>query len=143
MQKTSLIKSVLLAGLVTLSNLAVAEIVVIVNPKSPMASMRPDQVSAIFMGKTGMLPSGASAMPVDLPEGNTVRDEFYKKSSGKLPSQVKATWVRLTFSGKAMPPKEMGSSAEVKKFVASTADAIGYIEKSALDGTVKAVLSLD
>ncbi len=47
------------------------------------------------------------------------------------------------FSGKATPPKELGSSAEVKKFVAANPDAIGYIEKSALDGSVKAVLTVD
>ena len=31
----------------------------------------------------------------------------------------------------------------MKKFVAANADAIGYIEKSAVDGSVKVVLSVD
>ena len=47
------------------------------------------------------------------------------------------------FSGKATPPKELGSSADVKKFVASNPDAIGYIEKSAVDSSVKVVFSAD
>jgi ABC-type phosphate transport system substrate-binding protein len=47
------------------------------------------------------------------------------------------------FSGKATPPKELGSAAEVKKFVAANPDAIGYIEKSAVDGSVKVVLTVD
>ena len=94
MQKTSIIKSLVLAGLVTLSNLAAAEIVVIVNPKSPLASMTPEQVSAIFMGKTNTLPSGTTAAPADLPEGNAARDQFYSKAAGKSSSQVKATWAR-------------------------------------------------
>ena len=143
MQKTSIIKSLLLAGLVTLSNLAAAEIVVIVNPKSPLASMTPDQVSAIFMGKTNTLPSGSTAAPADLPEGNAARDQFYSKAAGKSSSQVKATWARLTFSGKATPPKEVPSAAEVKKFVAANPEAVGYIEKSAVDGSVKVVLVLE
>jgi len=143
MQKTSLIKSLVLASLVSLSNLATADIVVIVNPKSPLASMTPDQVSAIFMGKTSTLPSGSTAAPADLPEGSAVRDQFYSKAAGKSSSQVKATWARLTFSGKATPPRELSTAADVKKFVASNPDAIGYIEKSAVDGTVKAILSID
>ncbi len=143
MKKTSLIQSLVFAGLVTLSNLAAAEIVVIVNPKSPLASMTADQVSAIFLGKTNTLPSGGTAAPVDLPESSAVREQFYSKAAGKTSAQVKATWARLTFSGKAQPPKELATAADVKKFVAGNPDAIGYIEKSAVDGTVKAILSID
>jgi hypothetical protein len=47
------------------------------------------------------------------------------------------------FSGKATPSKEMASSAEVKKFVAASPDAIGSIEKSAVDSSVKVVFSAD
>ena len=56
---------------------------------------------------------------------------------------MKATWARLTFSGKGVPPKELPNSADVKKFVAGNPNAIGYIEKSAVDASVKVVLSLD
>lgn len=143
MQKTFAIKSLVAAALVSLSTLASAELVVVVNPKSPLASMTADQVSAIFLGKTNTLPSGGTAAPVDLPESSAVREQFYSKAAGKTSAQVKATWARLTFSGKATPPKELGSAADVKKFVASNPDAIGYIEKSAVDGTVKAILTID
>jgi ABC-type phosphate transport system substrate-binding protein len=34
----------------------------------------------------------------------------------------------------------LGSANEVKKFVAGNPNAIGYIEKSAVDGSVKSVL---
>ena len=88
------------------------------------------------------LPGGLS-QALDLPEANAARDQFYAKGAGKSASQVKATWARLTFSGKATPPKELGSAADVKKFVAANPDAIGYIEKSAVDGTVKAILTID
>jgi len=143
MKNTHAIKSLVAAGLIALTNLACAELVVIVNPKSPLASMTSEQVSAIFLGKTNTLPSGATAAPVDLPESSAVREQFYSKAAGKTSAQVKATWARLTFSGKAQPPKELATAADVKKFVAGNPDAIGYIEKSAVDGTVKAILSID
>jgi ABC-type phosphate transport system substrate-binding protein len=122
---------------------AQAQVAVIVNPKSAAASMTADQVAGIFLGKTATLPSGATAAPADQAEGSAVREQFYTKVAGKQAAQVKAAWSRLVFSGKGTPPKELGSSAEVKKFVAANPDAIGYIEKSAVDGSVKAVLTVD
>ena len=54
-----------------------------------------------------------------------------------------AAWSRLVFSGKATPPKEVGNSAEVKKLVSANPNTIGYIEKSAVDASVKVVFSAD
>lgn len=122
---------------------AQAQVAVIVNPKSAAASMTADQVAGVFLGKTATLPSGATAAPVDQAESAAIREQFYTKVAGKQAAQVKAAWSRLVFSGKGTPPKELGSTAEVKKFVAANPDAIGYIEKSAVDGSVKAVLTVD
>lgn len=131
------------AALLAASTLAHAQVAVIVNPKSSMASMTADQVAAIFLGKTTTLPSGATAAPADQSESSAIREQFYTKVTGKQSAQVKAAWSRLVFSGKGTPPKELGSSAEVKKFVAANPDAIGYIEKSAADASVKVVLAVD
>ena len=120
-----------------------AQVAVVVNLKSPLASMTADQVSGIFLGKSNTLPSGATAAPTDLPDSAATRELFYTKVTGKSTAQVKAAWSRLVFSGKATPPKELASSAEVKKFVAANPDAIGYIEKSAVDSSVKVVFSAD
>ncbi len=135
----------LLTGLaLTACSLAAqAQVAVVVNPKSAAASMTADQVASIFLGKTSTLPSGATAAAADQAEGSAVREQFYSKVAGKQAAQVKAAWSRLVFSGKATPPKELGSSAEVKKFVAANPDAIGYIEKSAVDASVKVVLTVD
>ncbi len=143
MKMNQLIKSAFVGALLALAGLAQAQVAVIVNPKSATASMTADQVAGIFLGKTNTLPSGATAAPADLPESAAARDAFYSKVTGKQSAQVKAAWSRIVFSGKGTPPKELGSAADVKKFVASNPDAIGYIEKSAVDGSVKVVLSVD
>jgi len=130
-------------ALLTLAQAASGQVAVIVNPKSPMASMTPEQAAAIFLGKSSTLPSGQTAIPSDLPESDKAREIFYSKAAGKSPAQVKATWARLTFSGKATPPKEVPTAADVKKHVAANPDAIGYIEKSAVDSTVKVVLTVE
>jgi ABC-type phosphate transport system substrate-binding protein len=133
----------LVLNLLTVSAVARADVVVIVNPRSAAATMTAEQVSGIFLGKTPTLPSGATAAMVDQPEGSPIYEQFYRGVSGKTPAQVKAVWSRLTFSGKAVPPVSVASSAEVKKFVAANPDAIGYIDRAAVDATVKVVLRLD
>ena len=116
---------------------AQAELVVIVNPKSPAASMTADEVANVYLGKD---PSFA---PVDLPESAQVRSDFYKKVAGKDSAQVKALWARLVFTGKMRPPKEVASSSDALKFVAGNDRGIAYIDRSAVDSSVKAVLTVN
>jgi ABC-type phosphate transport system substrate-binding protein len=116
---------------------AQAEVVVIVNPKHPAASMTPEQVANVYLGKD------ASFAPADLPESASQRNEFYTKVAGKDSAQVKAIWARLVFTGKTQPPKEIGSSADAVKFVAGNDKAIAYVDKGAVDGSVKAVLTVN
>jgi len=120
-----------------------AQVAVVVSAKSPAAAMTSEQVASLFLGKSDQLPGVGTALLLDLPEGNATRELFYTKVAGKSGSQVKAAWSRLVFSGKATPPKEVSSSAEVKKMVTTNANVIGYIEKSAVDASVKVLLSED
>ena len=134
-------KRILIAlALVTCTAAAHAELVVVVNPKNPAASLTQEQVASIYLGRTASFPQGGAATPLDQKEGASPRDEFYGKVADKNPGQVKAYWAKLMFSGKAQPPRELVSSADVKRAVAGDPSAIGYIEKSALDASVKSVL---
>jgi len=129
------IKAAITTAILALGVPAMAEVVVVVNPKAAEASMTKDQVAQFFLGKS-------SAMtPVDQPDSAPVRAEFYKKVTDKDASQVKALWSKLVFTGKATMPKEVGDSAAVKKAVAADPKAIGYIEKSAVDASVKVIFS--
>ena len=114
-----------------------AELVVIVSLKSPAASMTADEVAEIYLGKN------ASFAPVDLPESAGARADFYKKVAGKDAAQVKALWARLVFTGKVQPPKEVSSSSDALKYVANNDKGIAYIERSAVDSSVKAVLTVN
>lgn len=109
-------------------------VAVIVNPKNA-STLSAEQVSNIFLGKSNEL------VGVDLSDGNPVRDAFYHKVTGKDGAQLKAYWAKLVFTGKAQPLKEFASDAEVKKFVASNPTGIGYIDKAAVDGSVKVILT--
>lgn len=136
-------KTLVALSLGVLTQVSFAQVAVVVGAKSAAANMSADDVSALFLGKSDQLPGVGVALLLDQAESNAVRDTFYSKVTGRSAAQVKAAWARLVFSGKATPPKEVANSAEVKKLVATNANAIGYIEKSAVDGTVKVLLSVD
>jgi ABC-type phosphate transport system substrate-binding protein len=130
-----LLNAVLAAAILGATVPAMAEVVVVVNPKAAEATMTKEQVAQFFLGKS-------SAMtPVDQPEDAPIRGEFYKKVTDKDASQAKALWSKLVFTGKATMPKEVANSAAVKALVAGNPKAIGYMEKSAVDASVKVVFT--
>ena len=133
---------VVLSGLLSFTVSAVADIAVIVNPGSGISSLSAGDAKKIFLAKTKKLPNGKSAMLVEQAEGSAVRDAFNDKVLKKSSSQYKAYWSKIIFSGKGSPPKSVADDAAVKAFVAGNANAIGYIDSGAVDGTVSAVLTV-
>jgi ABC-type phosphate transport system substrate-binding protein len=129
-----LMNSLVLASAVVMLP-AMAEVVVVVNAQHAAGAMTNEQVAQYFLGKS------TAMTPIDQPESAAIRAEFYRKVVGKEMSQAKALWSKLVFTGAATQPKEVGSSADVKKALAADPKAIGYIEKTAVDATVKIVLS--
>ena len=131
--------ALLLAGLAGVSARA-ADLVVIVSARNPVTSLRAEQVAAIFLGQSVRFPDGTEAVPYDLRLGAPIRDEFYARVTNKTPALLKAHWSKLVFTGRGQPPAELPDSAAVRRKVAGDVDAIGYIERGALDGSVHTVL---
>jgi ABC-type phosphate transport system substrate-binding protein len=127
----TLFKTLAAAGLVLSAAAANADVVVIVSAKSSATTMTAADIANIYLGKS------SSMKPVD--NATPARSQFYTKVAGKDEAQVKAIWSKLVFTGKATPPKELASDADVVKAVAADPNAIGYIDKSAVDGSVKVV----
>ena len=112
-----------------------AQVAVVMAPSA--SALSKEQVANLYLGRS------AELHLLDLPEGSAIRDTFYKKAAERDAAQVKATWSRIVFSGKGTPPKEVPDVAAVKKAVAADPKAVGYIEKAAVDGSVKVVLMLE
>lgn len=123
-------------SLLVLAPAALAELVIVVNPKNPATRMFPSQAAQFFLGGSVLF------VPLEQAESSPIRAEFYKKVLEKEPAQVQAMWSKIVFTGKGKLPKEFKSSAEVKKAVSENVNAIGYIEKSAVDDTVKVIATV-
>jgi ABC-type phosphate transport system substrate-binding protein len=120
---------------------AAADVVAVVSAKSPVTTLSKNQTVDIFLGKASRYPDGSQAVPIDQAEGSPARDEFYASYAGKSAAQVKAHWSKIIFTGRGQPPAEAANSAEVKKRIAANPNAIGYIEQSSVDGSVKVLLT--
>lgn len=118
---------------------AMAEPVPVVSAKATVTTLTRNQIIDIFLGKTARFPDGQPATPVDQPEGMATRNDFYATYAGKSPAQIKAYWSKIIFTGRGSPPKEISGPDGVKKFVAATPGAISYIDRSALDASVKEI----
>lgn len=116
-----------------------ADIVVVVAVANPVQALTNNQVADIFLGKTSRLPNGGQVIPIDQAEGSVPRDEFYTKFTGKSAAQLKAHWSKIIFTGRGQPPLAVSNSVELKKRIAENPQAIGYIENSDVDGSVRAL----
>lgn len=118
-----------------------ADWVLVASAKSGINKLDADAASNLYLGKTSELPGVGPVALLDLPEGNAIRDAFYLEATKKDASALKAYWSRMIFTGKGQPPRMVEGAGAVKKALGSNPSAIGYIEKSAVDATVKVILA--
>ena len=142
MKFNNYVRSAVVMVLLTAFN-ANAGVAVVVNPGNALTEISVKDAQRLYLGKTGKFPGGGKADVVDQAVGEGARDTFYKGVVGKSESQAKSYWAKQIFTGKGTPPEALGGDAEVKARVGSDPKAIGYIDASQVDGSVKAVLMVD
>lgn len=135
-------RSIIIAlGLFLGTGAAFADVVVVVSEKSAVTSLNKNQLVDIFLGKSARFPGGGLAVPIDQSEGTVARDEFYATFTGKTAAQLKAHWSKIIFTGRGQPPRAAPNSVETKKLLLQNPNAIGYIERSAVDASVRVVVA--
>ncbi len=117
-----------------------ADLVVVVNPMSGVDKVSREEVVNIFLGRSRRFASGLSAKPADLPPSQAERALFYRLLIDRELTEINAYWARLVFSGRTTPPRQATSVEDLLDFVGSTPGAIGYLDRTRVDGRVKMVL---
>ena len=140
MKIRSLLATVAFALLSVGGNAAAADIVAVVSSASAITELSKAQISEIFLGRVSRFPNGALAVPIDQEEGSQARDEFYLAYTGKSPAQLKAHWAKIVFTGRGQPPKAVPNSSEIRRLLAANPQAIGYLERSAVDSSVRVLI---
>jgi ABC-type phosphate transport system substrate-binding protein len=116
-----------------------ADVVAVVSAKNPITALDKSQVADLFLGKTNRFPNGVQALPIDQAEGLAARDEFYDKVLGRTSAQMKAYWSKIIFTGRGQPPPSVSSDIEMRKRISENPSAIGYIDSSLVDSSVRIV----
>lgn len=132
--KTS-IRTLCGVALFSMAFLAQAEVAVIVNPGAAKAPSQ-SEVANIFLGKD------KSMKGVDLKDWTPVKESFYATVTKKNESQLKSYWSGLIFTGKGQPLASVEDDAAMVTRVAAEADAIGYVDSSAVNDSVKVLFTL-
>ncbi len=108
---------------------------VIVNDSNPVESLRAGYVSQLFLNKISKWEHGERVKPVDRSARSATRIAFSKSVHGRPVRAIKSYWQQMIFTGRSLPPVELGSDAEVIDFVRNHPGAIGYVsEGAALEG---------
>ena len=131
----------MLLGLLSLSlsQVALADVVVITNKSTSVDALSAEQVKALFLQKEKTLPGGGAVELGDQPNDSPAYREFAKKVLGKSPKKLKRYWSKRVFAGKGIPPKVVGNDAAMKEWVSKTPNSLGYIDAGAVDDSVKVI----
>jgi ABC-type phosphate transport system substrate-binding protein len=117
------------------------DVVAVVSARSAVTTLSKSEAKDIFLGKVSLFPNGTPAVPIDQPDGSAARDEFYTMLTGQTPAQLRGYWAKLIFTGRGQPPPTVSDSLEMKQRLSMNTAAIGYLDRSAVDNSVK-VLAL-
>lgn len=113
-----------------------AQMAVIVNPSVTTRGVSLDDLRRYFLGNTQTL----DTTHVQIIESARIRKPFYRALFGMSEDEVRRRWVALVFRGEATAlPKTLPDDAAVKAYVAEHPGAIGFVDASSVDGSVRAL----
>lgn len=112
---------------------------VIIHASNPVTALSHEELAGYFLRKSSSWPSGRTVAAVDLDRGSPTRAAFSRDVLGKSVRQVIAYWQQQIYAGRAVPPPEKPSDAEVVAFVEGNEGAIGYVPEDATTRGVKVV----
>ena len=128
--KSLLFAVALAVGFSTQVSAGPTAIVVVVNNANPLSSMNKAQLSALYKGRTKEFPNGNSAAAVNLPTGDSIRQDFDKTILNFSSDEAKRYWIDMKIRSGAAAPPTVPSPAAVARYVGKNANGIGYLPES-------------
>ncbi|OUS25048.1 hypothetical protein A9Q99_22645 [Gammaproteobacteria bacterium 45_16_T64] len=117
-----------------------ADVSVIVHPDNPIERLTPRQVKKLFLGRLRMMPNASTeAKIIDQAEDQPTFSHFYTHIIKMKPVKLKRYRASYLFSGKGKLPTVLKHGQAVKEHIASHSDAIGYVDSSLIDSSVKVI----
>ena len=127
------------AALIAAPIVASEPALVVIVHRERTAELSPAEVTNIYLRKRRFWDDGAPIVPLNREPGSSARERFSRRLLGAPSADFAAYWNEQYFHG-VFPPVTLSSSAAVKRYVASERNAIGYIDVSEADDSVRVVL---
>lgn len=118
-----------------------ADPMLIANPRVSAEEVSLNTTRLIFSMQRGQWPDGEPVRVFVLPDDSQVHREFSKHLLSLYPRQLRRVWDRQLYSGTGQAPETVANEAEMRRRVAGTPGAIGYLPSEMIDDTVH-VLSI-
>jgi ABC-type phosphate transport system substrate-binding protein len=122
------------------SGTARAELVVVAHKDSPVTTLAPEQVKALFNGHVRAFPATSTMVTlIDHPADSVRYREFYEQVFNTSPDRVQRRRAAYLFSGKGVLPDTAKDDTAVIQRILETPSAIGYVDATLADERVKVV----
>jgi ABC-type phosphate transport system substrate-binding protein len=115
---------------------ALDDLVLVANANSGIERLTKREVVNIYLGRYRRLDTGSTAEPIDLSSKTDAKAMFYRLLVDKNLAEINAYWSRLVFSGKTRPPQQVDDVDKVLDIVAHNRNALGYIDRAAVNSQV-------
>jgi ABC-type phosphate transport system substrate-binding protein len=109
---------------------------IVINPSVNEKTLSKSSLRAIFGMRLHAWPDGTAVRVYVMPDNTPLHAAFSKEKLNVCPYQLRSAWDRLVFSGTGQAPDTVTSPEEMLARIASTPGAIGYLNKSMIDGRV-------
>ena len=106
---------------------AADEFVLVAHPDLRVVSVSRAELSKIFLRRLRTWSDGTPARPVDQLPDRPVRSWFSRRVHGRSVVNIEVYWKRRIFSGRGVPPPELGDDQQVLEFVRTQPGAVGYV----------------
>jgi ABC-type phosphate transport system substrate-binding protein len=122
------------------ATVAHAQVAVVVHPSNTVEELSLEKLRRLFLGQARTFPTGTRAR---LAWHAGSAGIFDRTALGLQPDVVRSRWMAMIFRGEAKAfPTELATPDDVKQFVRSHPDAIGFLPQADVDGSVK-VLTIE
>jgi len=118
-----------------------SRVAVIVHPER-RGELSTDEVAQIYLRRKRFWDDGTPIVPLNLPLQAPLRTRFSRLVLQQAEPRLADYWNRLYFDG-ILPPATLASTEAIRRYVASDANAIGYVPVSEVDGSVRVILHLE
>ncbi len=116
------------------------DIIVIGNKSVPESSVDNEWVKNVYLGNITKW-NNNDPIVLSVINDKDIHSKFLKKYLNRKPSQFKAIWRNMMFTGKGKMPKTLDSKQEMLDFVANNKGAVGYIVSDAKTERIKIINS--